>query len=232
MSKLAADLLVPVPTPAEDDSRLGSLKVTDAPSTNGRDGGWSFDDLHGLDGRAGTTSAMTMCLTGMGRGGDARVGGERGGEVGGRVDGGEGVSCGVGPSGQAAGLSGERWGAPPVVAATKLTIPRSRRPLVPRPVEPRLDEDYRLALVSAPAGYGKTAALATWAAGHRDRVAWLSCDPSMPSRHDSCRGCWRRSRRVAWRGRRRLRAAGRDGANIYDAAAAVANELATIGDRV
>ena len=34
MSELAADLLVPVSTPAEVDSQLGSLKVTDAPSTN------------------------------------------------------------------------------------------------------------------------------------------------------------------------------------------------------
>jgi hypothetical protein len=84
----------------------------------------------------------------------------------------------LGSASQDDGPSGERWGAPPVVAATKLMIPRSRRPLVSRPrVSARLDEDYRLALVSAPAGYGKTAALATWAAGHRDRVAWLSCDP-------------------------------------------------------
>ena len=36
MSELAADLLVPVSTPGEADSRLGVLKVADgAPSTNG-----------------------------------------------------------------------------------------------------------------------------------------------------------------------------------------------------
>ena len=82
------------------------------------------------------------------------------------------------PARPAAGRSGERW-APPVVAATKLMIPRSRRPLVPRPgLSARLDEDYRLALVSAPAGYGKTAVLAMWAAEHRDHVAWFSCDRS------------------------------------------------------
>ena len=76
-----------------------------------------------------------------------------------------------------------------VVAATKLTIPRSRRPLMARPeLAARLDADYRLALVSAPAGYGKTAILASWAAEHRDRVAWLSCDPSdaEPTRFMSC----------------------------------------------
>jgi ATP/maltotriose-dependent transcriptional regulator MalT len=66
-----------------------------------------------------------------------------------------------------------------VVAVTKLTIPRSRRPLMARPeLSARLDADYRLALVSAPAGYGKTAVLASWAADHPDEVAWLSCDPS------------------------------------------------------
>jgi LuxR family maltose regulon positive regulatory protein len=44
-------------------------------------------------------------------------------------------------------------------------------------VSARLDSDYRLGLVSAPAGYGKTVALASWAAEHADRLAWLSCDP-------------------------------------------------------
>ena len=47
------------------------------------------------------------------------------------------------------------------------------------------------ALVSAPAGYGKTATLASWAHGRaEDRVAWLSCDPPRtPSRRGSCRVC-------------------------------------------
>ena len=85
----------------------------------------------------------------------------------------------LGASGQAAELPGERWPTPAIVAANKLMIPRSRRPLVPRPgLSARLDESYRLALVSAPAGYGKTAALAMWAAEQGDRVAWLSCDRS------------------------------------------------------
>ena len=68
MSELAADLLVPVSTPAEDDSQLGSLKVTDAPSTNRvatvHD---RPNDVFGLDSRTGTTSATTMCLTGIAR---------------------------------------------------------------------------------------------------------------------------------------------------------------------
>ena len=156
MSELAGDLLVPVSTPTEVDSQLGSQKVTDAPSTNRVA---AADDrlelMPGLDGRTATTSAMAIRLTGI-----ASVKRPH-------------------ASSQTAELSGERWGAPPVVAATKLTIPRSRRPLLPRPrLHARLDEDYRLALVSAPAGYGKTAALAMWAAEHRDRVAWLSCDPA------------------------------------------------------
>jgi len=52
----------------------------------------------------------------------------------------------------------------------------------------RLDDDYRVALVAAPAGHGKTATLASWAAGHHDRLAWLSCDASdaEPTRFMSC----------------------------------------------
>src|SRR5688500_11349058 len=76
-----------------------------------------------------------------------------------------------------------------VVAFTKLAIPRSRRQLVPRPeLTARLDGDYRLALVSAPAGYGKTATLAAWAAERSAEVAWLSCDAmdAEPTRFMSC----------------------------------------------
>ena len=64
-----------------------------------------------------------------------------------------------------------------VVAAAKLTIPTSRRALIDRTdLFDRLDTDYRVGLVSAPAGYGKTATLSSWAAGRRDATAWLSCD--------------------------------------------------------
>lgn len=37
---------------------------------------------------------------------------------------------------------------------------------------------YRVGLVTAPAGFGKTTLLAEWARRHRDPIAWLSCDAS------------------------------------------------------
>ena len=73
------------------------------------------------------------------------------------------------------------------------------------------------------AGYGKTAVLASWAAGHGDPLAWLSCDPSdaEPTRFMSgllsaiaatLAGCGRRRLRAAGAGRRqRLRRRGRGG---------------------
>ena len=117
-----------------------------------------------------------------------------------------------------------------VVAATKLTIPRSRRPLVPRPeLTARLDADHRLALVSAPAGYGKTAVLAAWAAEHRDRVAWLSCDPSdaepMRFTYGLLSAVSARWPGVAADAFAQLE---RGAANTHDAAVAVANGLATL----
>ncbi|MDE8668069.1 LuxR C-terminal-related transcriptional regulator [Pseudarthrobacter sp. H3Y2-7] len=67
--------------------------------------------------------------------------------------------------------------------ATKLYVPAPRRGFVARP---RLREKLRrgaesgLLLVSAPAGFGKTALLADWlgAAGEGRRVAWLSLEPA------------------------------------------------------
>jgi LuxR family maltose regulon positive regulatory protein len=67
--------------------------------------------------------------------------------------------------------------------ATKLYVPAPPRGFVARP---RLREKLRrgaesgLTLVSAPAGFGKTALLADWlgAAGEGRRVAWLSLDPA------------------------------------------------------
>ncbi|MGO4186445.1 LuxR C-terminal-related transcriptional regulator [Pseudarthrobacter sp. TAF60_1] len=67
--------------------------------------------------------------------------------------------------------------------ATKLYVPAPRRGFVARP---RLREKLRvgaesgLTLVSAPAGFGKTALLADWlgAAGGDGSVAWLSLEPA------------------------------------------------------
>ena len=65
---------------------------------------------------------------------------------------------------------------------TKLYAPKPRGDLVPRPrLTARLDRGTatRLTLVSAPAGFGKTTAIAEWLAsapGHRPHTAWLSLD--------------------------------------------------------
>jgi LuxR family maltose regulon positive regulatory protein len=95
----------------------------------------------------------------------------------------------------------------------------------------RLDADYRVALVSAPAGYGKTATLASWAAGRRDHLAWLSCDASGV---EPTRFMWAllSSLSARWPGVAddAFLLLERDGANTYDSAVAVANELATIDD--
>ncbi len=119
-----------------------------------------------------------------------------------------------------------------VVAAAKLTIPTFRRPLVPRPeLVVRLDGDFRVALVSAPAGYGKTATLASWAAAVDRPLAWLSCDPSdvEPTRFMSC---LLSSIAATWPGVTddAFVLLEREGGNTYDAAVAVANELALVDD--
>jgi LuxR family maltose regulon positive regulatory protein len=120
-----------------------------------------------------------------------------------------------------------------VVAAAKLTIPRWRRPLVARPtLSAQLDGEYRFALVSAPAGYGKTATLATWAAAQSHDVAWLSCDAldAEPTRFMSCLLA---SISTRWPGVAddAFVLLDRDGANTYDAAVSVANELAGVDGR-
>jgi LuxR family transcriptional regulator, maltose regulon positive regulatory protein len=66
-----------------------------------------------------------------------------------------------------------------VLLATKLHLPRPRPGFVPRPrLVSRLDEGlaHGLVLVCAPAGYGKTVALADWARRGGRAVAWLSLD--------------------------------------------------------
>jgi LuxR family transcriptional regulator, maltose regulon positive regulatory protein len=69
---------------------------------------------------------------------------------------------------------------PDALLATKLHLPRLRPGFVPRPrLAGRLDEGLArgLVLVCAPAGYGKTVALADWARRSGRPVAWLSLDP-------------------------------------------------------
>lgn len=111
-----------------------------------------------------------------------------------------------------------------------MSIPRFRGSLLARPeLSARLDGDYRLGLVSAPAGYGKTATLASWAAARPDGVAWLSCDAwdAEPTRFMSglLTAISTRWPGVADDGFVLLE---RAGANTYDSAVAVANELATL----
>jgi LuxR family maltose regulon positive regulatory protein len=120
-----------------------------------------------------------------------------------------------------------------VVAATKLTIPTSRRSTVPRPeLLARLDGDYRVALVSAPAGYVKTATLAAWAADLGEPMAWLSCDPSdvEPTRFMTC---LLSTLSKSWPGVAddAFVLLERGGANSHDAAVAAANELAAVDGR-
>ena len=66
-----------------------------------------------------------------------------------------------------------------VLLATKLYMPAPRPGLVPRPrLAEQLDEGLvrGLVLVCAPAGYGKTAALADWAGRTEHPAGWLSLD--------------------------------------------------------
>ncbi|HEU4839950.1 MAG TPA: hypothetical protein VFT09_00860, partial [Ilumatobacteraceae bacterium] len=93
----------------------------------------------------------------------------------------------------------------------------------------RLDGDYRVALVSAPAGYGKTATLASWASARASDVAWLSCDAldAEPMRFMSC---LLSSLSATWPGVAddAFVLLEREGANTHDPAVAVANELAGV----
>jgi LuxR family maltose regulon positive regulatory protein len=64
-----------------------------------------------------------------------------------------------------------------LVLRTKLMPPRTRRWTLVRPrLFERLDlaRDYRLTLLEAPTGYGKTTALAGWLAAHQSPYAWYS----------------------------------------------------------
>ena len=119
-----------------------------------------------------------------------------------------------------------------VIASTKTAIPTSRRVLVARPdLCAHLDAlDYHLAVVAAPAGYGKTSTLASWASDHPGDLAWLSCDSSdaEPSRFMS--GLLA-SLSAKWPGVAddAYVILERDGLRVTDAAVAAANELAACG---
>src|SRR5713101_2942518 len=68
---------------------------------------------------------------------------------------------------------------PTPLLATKLNIPRLRPNVVLRPrLIERLNEGLhrKLALISAPAGFGKTTLVSEWVAGCERPTAWLSLD--------------------------------------------------------
>src|SRR5215471_1612608 len=68
---------------------------------------------------------------------------------------------------------------PVSILATKLYLPRLRTEIVSRPrLIERLNEGLRrnLALISAPAGFGKTTLVSEWVVGCQRPVAWLSLD--------------------------------------------------------
>jgi LuxR family maltose regulon positive regulatory protein len=65
------------------------------------------------------------------------------------------------------------------VLLTKLYVPPPRPRAIARPrLVERLDEGlhHKLALISAPAGFGKTTLVSEWVAGCGRPVAWLSLD--------------------------------------------------------
>jgi LuxR family maltose regulon positive regulatory protein len=62
------------------------------------------------------------------------------------------------------------------ILATKLVIPTSPTRLVPRPRLQRPAAAPAVILVCAPAGYGKTTLIASWASASDAKAAWLSLD--------------------------------------------------------
>ena len=82
---------------------------------------------------------------------------------------------------RAAAPSGVAATGPDVLLATKLHLPCPQADLVPRPrLAEALDKGMARALivVSAPAGFGKTAMLADWIREEGKPAAWLSLDPA------------------------------------------------------
>ena len=130
-------------------------------------------------------------------------------------------------------LAGKERATPTIVAASKLSIPRSRRALVARPrLTARLNGDHRVAFVSAPAGYGKTAMLAAWAGHQPGGVAWYSCD-AMDAEPTRFMSGLLAAISARWPGVAddAFVLLEREGADTYDSAIAVANELASGGVR-
>lgn len=66
--------------------------------------------------------------------------------------------------------------APDHILATKFVIPSSAGKMVPRLRLLQPEESPRIKLVCAPAGYGKTTLIASWARALEAPVAWLSLD--------------------------------------------------------
>jgi LuxR family transcriptional regulator, maltose regulon positive regulatory protein len=112
-------------------------------------------------------------------------------------------------------------------------IPQPVDLAVPRPrLVARLDQPwYRLGLVTAPPGSGKTTILADWARHHQDAVVWVSCEP--PCGEPTA--FWRTmvaALRGRWSGLGDDAAVllEREGESI-DVGISLANELGEVGDR-
>ena len=65
---------------------------------------------------------------------------------------------------------------PDYILATKFVIPRNPAQMVPRPRLLQPEESARIRLVCAPAGYGKTTLISSWAHATQSPLVWLSLD--------------------------------------------------------
>jgi hypothetical protein len=64
------------------------------------------------------------------------------------------------------------------VIPSKLAPPQPVADEIPRPrLDEMLDSDRQVVVVTAPAGYGKSTAVAAWARRSTRRTAWVSLDP-------------------------------------------------------
>jgi LuxR family maltose regulon positive regulatory protein len=121
---------------------------------------------------------------------------------------------------------------PPLIEA-KLAMPSARRDLVDRPRINRAldaDGDAVLALVSAPAGYGKTTAVRAWCDGLDAEVAWITLDAG----DDDPGRLWRYIATAVDRvqpglGQRALQRLGVAGTPIEDVVDELTNSIAALG---